>query len=421
MNAYDFVNLNQYSPTRWRTGGSIHTGGTLALQVLKKRGGLDDNHCVVEGKLLTGIKTGDKPWSWELASGLKDIVESCTKRFVIGDVVWIKHVPVPKRFRWGQNGWNSSAHANMFILDKERKEIEIFDPHGAYGRVSICEAGFMAYFRDKFPAYSIVPMLKYIPNKGPQSRQSRFKHELGYCMTWCIMWGHLRLANPTLSRNQIAAFFDAFDGDALLDMVERYVTFTLETVNMTSLYFGSWSKINMASRIYAEVFGLNDRRGEHALFRTKTRDEIKNEIRKEAEAQRARDDQKRIEELRNEKFSRSAYLAAAADDDVNTLRAMLYLHGRELKGDIMTPFYTFVQFAPQHPETVLLLLREGVAAGEPLPPTSRLLDLYHRKPDVIQMLARKTDLLNDLSKETCGQMGRFFTRAGVQDVCAKWI
>jgi hypothetical protein len=105
-------------------------------------------------------------------------------------------------------------HANILIIDIIRKEIEHFEPHG---ELSIVGKGFNRVF-DKIIAnmipdllpnsesYKFISSLDYCPKIGPQKKHKEFDSECtdgGYCAIWTTLYGHIRIVNPSIARQDI--------------------------------------------------------------------------------------------------------------------------------------------------------------------------------------------------------------------------
>jgi hypothetical protein len=105
------------------------------------------------------------------------------------------------------------GHANMLIIDPNRKEIEHFDPHGAnfldYNYIKLnkkIEHDARHICNLLFPGYT------YIPRSDASNFQSvlnnRFQDSIhgGTCAVWSLWYAYLRLSNPKSERDDIIGY-----------------------------------------------------------------------------------------------------------------------------------------------------------------------------------------------------------------------
>ena len=98
-------------------------------------------------------------------------------------------------------------HANILLINKKNKTIELYEPHGA--RTSSSELdGEVGAYRKKVKAlrkfwknilsdYKIINSVDYQKGTAFQMKQDPENHS-GFCVTWTILFVHYRLLNPKL-------------------------------------------------------------------------------------------------------------------------------------------------------------------------------------------------------------------------------
>jgi hypothetical protein len=150
------------------------------------------------------------------------------------------------------------AHANIFIINYRRKTIERFDPNGGdvyntkevrdmYEKAifdkeirdqALSQAQNAAVHLDKYILgvwKGLLPDFKYFgpmescPALGPQYYQQLgalacdAKLGTGFCVTWTLIYGHLRILRPEVSTKAIAeAMISHYSKDALAEFVLKY-------------------------------------------------------------------------------------------------------------------------------------------------------------------------------------------------------
>jgi hypothetical protein len=129
---------------------------------------------------------------------LKRSIEKCKKdgyRFVImtlniGDIM----------------GPTGLSHQNMLIADLKNKTIERFEPHGQIQKLfypndqAQVNRLIRNYLKKQKINYKYLPPKIVSPIIGPQSKADAF---CGMCVTFSIMYTHLRLLNPHLSQRKV--------------------------------------------------------------------------------------------------------------------------------------------------------------------------------------------------------------------------
>lgn len=152
-----------------------------------------------------------------------------------------------------------SRHANWIIIDKPRKVVELFDPHGhalietqlLYGKKSKWNVDLAHAIKHTFqynePQWRFIPkkytILRYMdscPLYGFQYYEAAFggpKRDLdraGYCAMWCIFLLELRLTNKSMSTRDVQEFLlqrygagasRELLGTAFRDFIRKYTHF----------------------------------------------------------------------------------------------------------------------------------------------------------------------------------------------------
>lgn len=125
------------------------------------------------------------------------MVRKCKKRFIAISVQLIVK---------GKPG----THANMLIIDTKKKHVELFEPHGKrnfsttmdslVGAYHISDKLIKKYFHKYFPEYKYISPQVNLPSFGLQAKVDAFN---GMCVTYCIMYLHYRVLNPSYSQKYI--------------------------------------------------------------------------------------------------------------------------------------------------------------------------------------------------------------------------
>ena len=120
---------------------------------------------------------------------------------------------------------NIENHANIILIDKDLKNIEVFEPHGYKGKESTIYESVSKYhnkisilklfFKELLPDYKLINVVDYIPNN--QSFQSKYDSNSGYCVSWSTLYVHYRLLNQKKSiKNLMEYLNDLIDVNLLL-------------------------------------------------------------------------------------------------------------------------------------------------------------------------------------------------------------
>ena len=98
-------------------------------------------------------------------------------------------------------------HANILLINKKNKSIELYEPHGARtssseldGVVGIYRKkvkSLRKFWKDILPDYKVINAVDYQKGTAFQMDKDPENHS-GFCVTWTILFVHYRLLNPKL-------------------------------------------------------------------------------------------------------------------------------------------------------------------------------------------------------------------------------
>lgn len=103
-------------------------------------------------------------------------------------------------------------HANILLIDKKDKLIELYEPHGS--RVSSSELGGIIgaykkkintvrnFWKSILPKFKVVNVVDYRRGTAFQMERDPEKHS-GFCVTWTILFIHYRLLNPKVKLSSL--------------------------------------------------------------------------------------------------------------------------------------------------------------------------------------------------------------------------
>jgi hypothetical protein len=124
-----------------------------------------------------------------------------------------------------------ASHVNVLIIDKSKRTIYHFEPHGEikYVDFSILKHKLNRYF----------PGFKYYPSTGlgPQALEEMYRmsedivlqHESGYCQIWCLLFIHLCFNHPNINPYQIIQNLSNENNVVELHfMLMKYLAFIME-------------------------------------------------------------------------------------------------------------------------------------------------------------------------------------------------
>lgn len=107
------------------------------------------------------------------------------------------------------------SHANYLIIDIKNKQIERFEPHGAFPPIGLNYEPIMLdnilsqFFTDLDLGFEYLKPSDYLPKIGFQVKEiNELKSDYigdpnGFCALWCIWWADLRMSNPDIARNKL--------------------------------------------------------------------------------------------------------------------------------------------------------------------------------------------------------------------------
>ena len=104
-------------------------------------------------------------------------------------------------------------HANIILIDIDKKNIELFEPHGLRKTDSILHGIKYSYIKKKkalhdffmkyLPGFNIINVVDIIEGSA---FQSIYDAHSGYCITWSLLYCHYRLLNPKIPYSQIITY-----------------------------------------------------------------------------------------------------------------------------------------------------------------------------------------------------------------------
>lgn len=127
------------------------------------------------------------------------------------------------------------AHANILLIDRKKKEVFYFEPHGAiaYGQSSFTRdtSAFVGKFMEVFgySEYKKVDINESCPWFGPQAKEERYGKDLpqtGYCLAWSDLFAYCKAKFPDLSEVEIhEAMLEKRSPTQIRGLVERFAAF----------------------------------------------------------------------------------------------------------------------------------------------------------------------------------------------------
>lgn len=106
-------------------------------------------------------------------------------------------------------------HANILIINKKTKQIELFEPHGA--RTSSSELGgiqsayknkkkaLKKFFKGIVPGYQVINVVDAVKQTAFQMTEDPSGHS-GFCVTWSILYAHYRFLNPNRPLGELVRY-----------------------------------------------------------------------------------------------------------------------------------------------------------------------------------------------------------------------
>jgi hypothetical protein len=105
-------------------------------------------------------------------------------------------------------------HANILVINKHTKQIELFEPHGA--RTSSSELGgvksaykkkikILRKFFKEICSYKLINVTDSVKESAFQMTEDPQGHS-GFCVTWSILYFHYRILNPDVSLSELVRY-----------------------------------------------------------------------------------------------------------------------------------------------------------------------------------------------------------------------
>lgn len=107
------------------------------------------------------------------------------------------------------------SHANYIIIDIELRQVERFEPHGAFPPIGlnyepvILDGILSQFFTNLGLGFKYYKPSDYLPKIGFQVKEiNELKSDYigdpnGFCALWCVWWADIRFSNPDISRNKL--------------------------------------------------------------------------------------------------------------------------------------------------------------------------------------------------------------------------
>ncbi len=112
---------------------------------------------------------------------------------------------------------SNGSHANILIIDIDRKKIERFEPNGQnppngfYYNPDLLNKTLKTKFGELLPEYEYISPDKYLPNIGFQmyevieeNKCKKIGDPNGFCAIWCVWWAEQRLNNIDIEPSLLA-------------------------------------------------------------------------------------------------------------------------------------------------------------------------------------------------------------------------
>ena len=180
---------------------------------------LDENDIDTSELMVKNVEPVDPLVSVEK---FNEMIRKCDKRFIAVSVQLIVHN-------------KPGSHANMLIIDKVNKSVELFEPHGKRssetsmdslpGAYKISNKLIKKYFEKYFHDYKFISPSDYLPTYGLQVKVDAYN---GMCVTWCIMYLHYRVLNPNKTQQQIISKIKRTVDKPFLLRYAKYVEKTIK-------------------------------------------------------------------------------------------------------------------------------------------------------------------------------------------------
>jgi len=177
------------------------------------------------GKLKDAGKTKVTPWFYTQAKYKKEF-KLRKARFVPIIIISIGEL---------MKNQGHPRHANILLIDNERKVIEFFEPHG-YKKDFSTPSDPVTQYHKKDKALrdfwkKIIPKYEFINASdilGKRGYQTKYDRGTGYCTVWSTLFAHYRLLNPDTPLEDLMAHIDKKIKVTNLLKYARYIEDTLK-------------------------------------------------------------------------------------------------------------------------------------------------------------------------------------------------
>jgi len=136
---------------------------------------------------------------------------------------------------------DEGSHANIMLIDKVNKIIELYEPHGARVSSSVLGGVIGAYKKKiaairKFwkrilPRFNVVNVVDYNRGTAFQMARDPSQHS-GFCVTWTILFVHYRLINPHVPLSILIRYISKRVTTLKLLQYARYVEDNIKLKNL---------------------------------------------------------------------------------------------------------------------------------------------------------------------------------------------
>lgn len=128
-------------------------------------------------------------------------------------------------------------HANILLINKKTKKIELYEPHGS--RTSSSTLGGVAgayrkkvkvlkiFFNKFLPKYDVINSVDYQKGTAFQMDKDPENHS-GFCVTWTILFIHYRILNPNIQLSRLIQYLAKKITTLKLLQYARYIEETLK-------------------------------------------------------------------------------------------------------------------------------------------------------------------------------------------------
>ena len=171
---------------------------------------LDFLYNIKENKDLYFFKYSEPFLSFDINKIKKGIITYSSKKLFISEIkkgLTANKQFIPIIFNITTNEGN---HANILLINKKNKTIELYEPHGSRVSSSVLGGVVGAYkkkirvlrdfFRDILPSFQLINVVEFQQGTAFQMLRDPNQHT-GYCVTWTILFIHYRILNKHVPLN----------------------------------------------------------------------------------------------------------------------------------------------------------------------------------------------------------------------------